>query len=161
MKIVPVDEIPKPESSISLPDNLIEVYNTALKMQELCELEGGIGLSAFQVGIPWKMFVVKNTLTNKYDCYVDCAYFGESEKVLSIEGCLSLKDSNGNLQYYNMVRFEKIKVLGQQLIVDSDSPLLRQFEKELTGFDAIVFQHEIDHQNGILISDCGKLIYMW
>jgi peptide deformylase len=38
---------------------------------------------------------------------------------------------------------------------------LEDIDKDLEGRLAVVFQHEIDHQKGILISDIGRKMEMW
>ena len=64
MKIVPVSEIPGKSVVQDCPTTTrrlssMSVYKTCLEMKEVCELEKGIGLSAVQVGLPWRLFIVK------------------------------------------------------------------------------------------------------
>ena len=92
----------------------------------------------------------------------------EDEKVTTVEGCLSLKDKKGNLLSYKVERYLQVKITGHKLVVE-DEPILEPVDKILLsasiGSDKIpmgvVFQHEIDHQDGILISGIGEQIDIW
>lgn len=154
MKIVPVESIPK--ADITPTDDLVGLYKTCLKMAQCCEKLEGIGLSAVQVGIPWKLFVVKHA-DHKFGYYVNCDYEPENEdRIDSIERCLSLRYPDGVLKSYKLKRFQRIRVKGHILDDSGDSPLLKEADFSIGGFYGIVFQHEIDHHNNILISDIGK-----
>jgi peptide deformylase len=157
MKIVPIEDIPKDLEEMPL-DKPMEIFKVFQKMEKLVDEENGAGLAAVQVGIPWAMFVTR--LHNKVECYVGCKYSPHgilTEKTKGIEGCLSLK-RNGKLRSFEVDRWAKVRVTGQKLEI-KDKPQLIPFKKDVDDpLTAIVFQHEIDHQNGILISDIGKEI---
>jgi peptide deformylase len=172
MHIVPVDEIP--EIVVDCPtDSLVDLYEICLQMQQVCRSNDGIGLSAVQVGIPWKLFVVRYTGRNPrpgnidfFRYFVNCNYTpltGDKEK--SLEGCLSLRKPNGELRYFEVERFRRIKLVGQELKVTPKLGLVG-LDVEYSDVYRIVYQHEIDHDgNGggkpTLISDIGTEIDMW
>lgn len=161
MKIVDVDLIPSIDDIVETPkDDLVKLYKTCLEMAQTCVDAKGVGLSAVQVGIPWKMFVIKWP-NDQFGFFVDCEYeaVGDSQND-SDEGCLSLKDEDGKLEMYRVKRYDKVKVTGKVLVPD-DKPVLKDLDIELEGFYGVVFQHEIDHHNGILISDTGDKINLW
>ncbi|MDA0306883.1 MAG: peptide deformylase [Proteobacteria bacterium] len=60
------------------------------------------------------------------------------EKVLGIEGCLSLPDMTGMVPRFTHIRYKAL------------APDGTAFEREATGFHARVVQHECDHLDGIL-----------
>jgi peptide deformylase len=165
MKIVPIPEIPKKEDVVDVPtDDLVAVYKVCLEMEQVCSRNFGIGLSAVQVGIPWKLFILdfgleagKDPFTKqRFGYYVNCEYEPVGElKEQSLEGCLSIKKPNGQLRHFTVQRHAKVRVKGLELL---PSPELRlvHFWTEPTSHYRIVLQHEIDHQHGILISDIGK-----
>jgi len=164
MEIVPVKDIPKYLEDMPL-DKPMEIFKVFQKMEKLCVAENGVGLSAVQVGIPWPMFLTR--VNDKTSCYVDCKYtpilrdnIGSpvNKKINSIEGCLSLRQ-NGKLLRFKVKRHPKVRIKGQQLFWH-DRPRLEPVDLTLDGVAAVVFQHEIDHQNGILISDIGKQIHI-
>ena len=160
MQIVTVDKIPK--DIINTPtDNLSDLYSVAQKMEKLCIESGGIGLSAVQVGIPWKFFVYYDTIKKKFMYMVDCDYEPLSdEKFLSIEGCLSLKTLNEEIRRFKLMRHQLIRVYGKCLVVE-DKLSIKDFDEKLSkGLESTVIQHEIDHHNGLLISDIGEEIYL-
>ena len=161
MKIVDVDLIPPVGDITETPKHdLVDLYKKCLEMAQVCVAENGVGLSAVQVGIPWKMFVVKWP-NDKFGFFVDCEYepLGE-DQVDSDEGCLSLRGEDGKLKMYRVKRYSKVKISGKALVPE-DKPVLKDVEIELEGFYGIVFQHEIDHHNGILISDTGQEVELW
>lgn len=155
--IVPVDKIPK--GDIVPLDDLLDIFRYGVHMQNLCASLNGIGLSAVQVGIPWNFFVVNHEQEGGF--FLNCVYDGIGEKNQdSIEGCLSLRDKEGELRRFSVKRYEKIRVRGQKLVVQKGDPQLvvEEIDREYDGLFSIVFQHEIDHAFGILIENIGEEI---
>src|SRR5688572_16474358 len=112
LSIVPVDKIPK--EIVDCPtDNLVQLYRTCLQMAMLCIKENGIGLSAVQVGIPWRLFVVRYIDNGKdsFRFFLNSRYTPTTEdKEKSLEGCLSLRDKWGELRHFQVDRYTNIKV---------------------------------------------------
>ena len=172
LHIVSEAEIPGTSMITDVPcDNLLEVYKVCLQLEELCEKERGIGISAVQAGLPWKLFLVKSDGSleyankNKYGYFINCHYKNTTEKrICSLEGCLSLRSDEGRLRQFQVERFTDIQLIGYQLILKKSYIVLEKLEVE---FDlslvnqSIIFQHEIDHQNGILISNNGRELLLW
>lgn len=162
MKIVPVEEIPLVENVQPTPtDNLMELYKVCQKMENLCQAENGIGLSAVQVGIPWKFFVVRNR-DGSFERLVDCEYEAVGTEPLQdgLEGCLSLRNAEGRLRNFSVKRHPKVRVTGKKLLIDPDLSL-EDVDLELDGLYSVVYQHEIDHHRGVLISEIGKEVEIW
>ena len=169
MKIVEVSEIPKagpiPE------DDPVKIRNVCAELQKLCDRENGIGISAVQAGVPWRLFLVKGDGTcplvpkHEYHFFVDTEYepVGD-EKVYSIEGCLSLRDKEGALRMFQVLRHANVKVTGRKMILPKTGELI-QFEPFTHVLDfnqqGIVFQHEVDHHNDKLISELGDEVMVW
>jgi peptide deformylase len=168
MLIVEVSQIPKVEEIIDVPlDDLVAVYKVCQEMREVCEKENGIGLSAVQVGIPWKLFLVKGDGTcplvpeGEYGYFANTEYEATSEQqVVSLEGCLSIRSEDGQLRSFQVNRHEKINIKG--LYLNNIENNFICFEQELdVSEEGVVFAHEIDHQRGTLISEIGKEVFMW
>jgi len=142
LAIVPIADIPQ---AVDVPvDNLLAIYRSITQMEQLCTAQQGIGLSAVQVGIPWKLFIVQRGIG--YEYYINCEYNGIGEKQMSIEGCLSLRDSQGELRRFEVERYSSILVKGKQLkISESSSLVLEDVNRVEHDLYAVVFQHEIDH----------------
>lgn len=166
-EIVDLDRIPKLDqiTEVSLDGNLAEVYDICIQMEELCEQSGGVGLSAVQVGVPLKLFVVKSDgdnplIPNKYGYFVNCDYEPDTdtEQIVSVEGCLSIRSEQGQLRYFHVERHKKIILKGYRF---NNDLTLDSVEAILDPPYSVILQHEADHQNGILISDIGKEIYVW
>ncbi len=154
--IVSSEKIPKAEDIISFRENEIDFYiKTAVNMQILCSVKNGYGLSAVQCGIPLKLFVT-NDGTNQFRTFIDCDYVGNGEKAESLEGCLSLRLGSGSIRRFIVPRYKDIRVSGYEIFINSIDKKFAKIEDNFSGIPAIVLQHEIDHNNGILISDIGK-----
>lgn len=171
MNIVEESKIPSVEAITDVPlDNLVEVYKICQQLQELCEKENGLGISAVQAGIPWKLFLIRGDGTcplvpeGKFGYFINCSYEKAtgSEQVLSLEGCLSLRSPEGRLRSFQVNRHKDIILCGKQLIIDANYKVIEITDTLLTlNQQGIVFQHEIQHHEGILISDIGKEIFVW
>lgn len=57
------------------------------------------------------------------------------------EGCLSVPDFTGNVRRYDQVMVEGTAPEGQRTVIS------------VSGFEALAFQHEIDHLEGLLFLD--------
>lgn len=108
-------------------------------------LDTGVGLAAPQVGIARRIVVVQRFDREgaPFEFYIDPRIVEYSEPtVTSIEGCLSIPDVVGSIR-----RFAAIT------IVYRDEATFRRIEERIEGFTAVIFQHEIDHLDGILFID--------
>jgi len=126
-----------------------ELNDLIKQMKETMIQANGIGLSANQVGLNLKFFIaqVPQIENNKIISKKSYAIFNpEIIKVskqtdLIEEGCLSVPGIQGNVE-----RPQKITVAG----FDKNG---RRIKIKAKGLTARVFQHEIDHLNGILFID--------
>lgn len=105
----------------------------------------GVGLSAPQVGIQKRFFIMRPTTKSKLHVFVNPEIVETKEIDIPgakklLEGCLSIPNIWGNVKRPNYV---KIKYLDPQGKAQSQS-----FE----SFVAAVVQHEIDHLDGILFT---------
>lgn len=126
-------------------------------MTYLMDKYNGIGLSAVQVGVLKNLFIIKKDLEskeiniknylNEIEVYINPKILEYSVEVQEgWEGCLSIPNIECLVQ-----RSQKIKVK----YLDLEG---KTVEKEINGFRAVVFQHEYDHTQGILILDRAKEI---
>lgn len=159
MRIVPLEEIPNSVGEVP-KDNAMKILTMAQEMESLCRAKDGMGISATQVGIPWKMFVYWSNYPSEpktFSCMVDCKYAPLSEtKFKSIEGCLSIPGSRFELE-----RYDEIFVSGKRLVLKEDAPFLEEFREEVfRGVTSVILQHEIDHNFGRerMIDKIGKPI---
>jgi peptide deformylase len=106
-----------------------------------------VGLAATQVGRPWRLIVVDASRVDKEGSRHGCVILlnpfvvrHQGQKLLR-EGCLSVPDFTGNV-----LRADAVEVHGKDR---AGKPV----EIKAHGFEAIVFQHELDHLDGKLFLD--------
>lgn len=121
--------------------------------------ENAAGLAANQIGILKRFFGLKDNTSKLVSIFINPKIektYGEKVNPLIVkdskeeetedflEGCLSFPGLYGTVK-----RYLKIDVSWQEI---KDNKLVDQ-EKTMIGFEAIVFQHELDHLDGILFVD--------
>lgn len=141
-------------------DNLLKIYDICSQLSVICTKEKGIGISAVQVGIPWKLFIIN--IENNFEYFVNCSYSPlNDEKISHLEGCLSLKNGN-RFRNFEVERSKSILVNGFKLVEKNTALVLNPLiDYYVEDFMACVFQHEIDHHCGITIDKIGKEIELW
>ncbi|MEI9913665.1 MAG: peptide deformylase [Candidatus Saccharibacteria bacterium] len=110
------------------------------------EHEVGVALAAIQIDKLQKIIVIRDDLDNKenvsFTAYINpeiVKLYGDI--VEEFEGCLSVPDIYGKVPRYNKVRIKATNLEGKTVSVTA------------SGFLAKIFQHEIDHTEGILFID--------
>ena len=112
-------------------------------MAEAMDKFGGLGLSANQVGLPYRMFVMRTMHEGDTESKV-VPYFNpeltrvSQETELMKEGCLSFPDIFLMIKRSKTIEFKYQDVEG------------KEHTAVLEGLGARCVQHEIDHLNGIL-----------
>ncbi len=114
-------------------------------------IEDGVGIAASQVGILKKVFLfirldlpdepVIVAINPKIINYPDTTVCFEGD------GCLSIPDFSGNSVRYPWVEVEYYNEKGVLI-----RERLEGYSR-LTGFNAVIFQHEYDHLQGVLFTD--------
>ncbi|MBT2687852.1 peptide deformylase [Bacillus sp. ISL-47] len=110
-------------------------------------LRPGIGLAAPQINIPKRMIAVHVTDNNELLSYAlfnpkIVSHSVQRSYLAAGEGCLSVDESIPGF----VPRYAKVTVKGTDLEG-------KEVKLRLKGLPAIVFQHEIDHLNGIMFYD--------
>ena len=110
------------------------------------EHEFGAALAAVQIGQSYRVVVIRDDFDDKanksFSVYINpeiARFEGVPEDEL--EGCLSVADIYGTVSRYPRVKVKALNLNGDTIRVTA------------TGFLARVFQHEIDHTNGIVFVD--------
>jgi peptide deformylase len=109
----------------------------------------GVGLAAPQVGVLKRVIVID---TREEDGpglieMINPEIVEYSGTQIGPEGCLSIPDLNGEVRRHKKIRVKGLDRHGNEV------------EMEAEDFLARVFQHEIDHLNGILFTDIAETIY--
>lgn len=112
-------------------------------LETLYDYPSGVGLSANQVGIMLKICVIDFKRDGKKPLVcINPEYTPLSnEKIISKEQCISFPNVSADV-----LRHKKIKINFQNIHGEK-----KEFIAE--GFKSFVFQHEIDHLNGIVFID--------
>jgi len=134
-----------PDPCLSIPTKDIgeingETVSLVARMGEVMYRLGGVGLAANQVGISQRIFVYE--MNDKVlRAVINPRIVGWSGAQVGHEGCLSIPGKG-----FNITRHETVHLLGLDLKGNV-------VEKEATGIEACIFQHEIDHLDGRTILD--------
>ncbi len=161
MKILRHEEIPTAVGPAP-EDGIVALYRTCLLMENACLRANGVGLSAVQVGVPWKFFIASPDGI-KFRCFVNAEYkvVEESGYQDSVEGCLSILNEGGGLRHFRVKRGKAILLTGKELVTSPSPALVEVKDVLIGGFFAIVVQHEVDHQRQVLIKDIGEEVEVW
>lgn len=123
-----------------------DMKSATLSWDKSREHEVGVALAAVQINKSYRIIVVRNDYDNKEDLTftafinpVVTKLEGNVEE--DFEGCLSVKDLYGKVPRYSKVRVKAMDERG------------KEFRLTVEGFLARIFQHEIDHTNGLLFID--------
>lgn len=123
-----------------------DMESATIDWEKSREHEVGVALAAVQIDRLERVVIVRNDFNNKDDetfqVFINpeiIKYEGEIEE--DFEGCLSVRDVYGKVPRHTKVRVKALDIDGKEIRLKAE------------GFLARVFQHEIDHTNGILFVD--------
>ncbi len=124
-------------------------------MVETMRAEPGVGLAANQVGVSLRLLVVeyseddsKEDAPHKLFVVANPEFTRLSdEMVLGTEGCLSIPGYWGNVERHEAVVVKGQNRRGQPMTIKA------------RGWLARIFQHEIDHLNGMLFVDRAEKVW--
>lgn len=152
MALLPILRFPDPRlKAKSLP---VEERTEELKffldelVQTLLFYPGCVGLAAPQVGRMIRAIAVDASRYRKQvvdhhglQVLLNPVILESSSPGVGREGCLSVSDYTGNVMRH------------QRLLVEGLNPQGQKVRIKASGFEAIVFQHEMDHLDGFLFLD--------
>ena len=108
-------------------------------MLEILRKKGGIGLSANQVGLPFKMCVIEIVSSDPRIMLNPRIIKVSDAMIKSKEGCLSLPGGEAVISRYKNITILYEDVNGKTITMPA------------TGLFSCCIQHEVDHLNGIMI----------
>lgn len=115
--------------------------------KSLLSTDGGVGIAAPQVGINRKIIWVQrfDKPNEPLEYFINPVITWKSElQNLGPEGDLSIPEFRDQFYRSKAIQLEYVDLKGQK------------YTEIVEGFTAVIFQHEIDHLFGILISDKKK-----
>jgi peptide deformylase len=123
-------------------------------MVETMRAAPGVGLAAPQIDIPLRLIVVEfgdeedETVPPKLYAVINPEITRHSQETLiGIEGCLSVPNLIGDVERYESITVKGLNRQGQPLKIKAE------------GWLARIFQHEIDHLNGVLFIDLATQVW--
>jgi len=123
-------------------------------MVETMRAEPGVGLAATQVNIPWRVIVVEfgdeedEEVPPKLYAVVNPEITRAStEMILGNEGCLSIPGIAGEVERHASLTVKGYNRNGKPVTIKAQ------------GWLARIFQHEVDHLDGILFVD--RALKIW
>ena len=127
-----------------------ELHDLVHDMFDTMAAADGAGLAAPQIGVPRRVMIFGVEMNPRYPdaepvpttVLVNPAYdVVDDDMVSGWEGCLSVPGMRGYVPRHAAIRYRGFDQYGEAI------------EREVRGFHAVVFQHEIDHLDGILYPD--------
>jgi len=149
---VPAGDVFLHTASLSVDPRDPALGHLQARMQATVDLEKGVGIAAPQVGVNRRFILVKrlDKKDEPFHSYSNPSITRSSEATeVAWEGCLSIPAGFGQVR-----RAQSITLRHQ----DQDG---RWLTEEVKGFTARIFQHEIDHLDGVLFierKEPGELI---
>lgn len=126
-----------------------EVQDIIANMNEALDREDdGVAIAAPQIGVPLRIFVVsqkasKQLSQNTAFINPEIIRIGKLKEDLS-EGCLSVRWKYGTVKRSTSATVRALNAEGNEFVMSG------------RGLLAQIFQHEVDHLNGILFIDKAK-----
>jgi peptide deformylase len=105
----------------------------------------GIGLAAPQIGVGKRLFVCDVGEESELYVFVNPQLSELEGEETSVEGCLSIPGKIGDITRAQRCRLDAWDRQGERVTVRADGLLAR------------CFQHEVDHLDGVLISDKAEM----
>jgi len=150
LKIIryPDPRLARRSAPIELPDESLRAL--AERMFELMFASQGVGLAAPQVGVNLRLFVAcPSTQSDDRRVYVNPVILSAEGRQDLEEGCLSVPGVTSQIKRYSVVTIRAADLDGTT------------FQQTGEGMLARIFQHEIDHLDGVLvINRMGSLARM-
>jgi len=154
-----LDIVTFPEPSLRLKSKQVTKFDTELQtlidnMFETMRAASGVGLAAPQIGKSLRLVVVEytededeNAKPKKYVLVNPEIVKRSEEMVTDIEGCLSLPGLAGKVERHHAVTIKAKNRFGKPLKMEAQDWLAR------------IFQHEIDHLDGVLYIDRAEEVF--
>ncbi len=154
-----LDIVTFPEPSLRLKSKQVTKFDTELQtlidnMFETMRAAPGVGLAAPQIGESRRLVVVEytededeNAKPKKYVLVNPEIIRRSEEMVTDIEGCLSLPGLAGVVERHEAVTVKARNRFGKPLKIEAE------------GWLARIFQHEIDHLDGVLYIDRAEEVF--
>lgn len=130
------EKLVTPMEHFSFTHPPVDPVELANKLIETMLAGDALGVSANQIGLPYRVFVMHSSPT--LVCFNPKIVDHSTEEILLEEGCLSFPDLFVKVKRPRMIRARFTDANGHT------------HTKKLDGMSARIFQHELDHLDGVL-----------
>ena len=138
---------------IDIPERQLKKAEYELLIKKMLKtvqdpVNNGVGIAAPQIGINRNLVLVQrfDKEGEPFEAYPNLRVIHFSDSLQTgPEGCLSIDNAYGNVTRAASIQVSYF-----------DSALDKTVEENISGFTAVIFQHEADHLNGILFTDYLK-----
>lgn len=139
LKLVPPNDpiLTKPCDVFDFSNPPIDPIELAKDLVKTMYDSNGIGLSANQVGLPYRVFSMRGAPEN-FVCFNPKLVQPSEMEVILEEGCLTYQGL--------LVKIKRPQHIRVRFTTPNGETLTKQF----TGMTARTFQHELDHLDGII-----------
>lgn len=122
------------------------LFNLIEDMKDTLGVVPGLGLAAVQVGVPVQVFIYDDSVgkgkpAKDYAALINPEIIYQEGKIKEEEGCLSIPDYRDTVERAAIVKVKGYDRDGKPVEITGEGLLAR------------MFQHEIDHLNGVLFID--------
>jgi peptide deformylase len=135
--------VPETDPILHNPVEIFDFENSTVDTEELVKnltetmlLNDGVGISANQCGLPYRVFVMLNQAGVPFEAF-NPVIVDEQGQALGTEGCLSFPGLSLHVKRATLV------------ILKAQDASGKSFEKVMAGKQAVCALHETDHLNGI------------
>lgn len=131
--------------TVSSEDTLLAYFSDRLYATVRDPAHSGVGIAAPQVGILKNIIWIQrfDKIAKPFEVYYNPRIDKYTElKQTVLEGCLSIPDIQDTLH-----------MRAYAILLQYDNPKGEHICEMIEDFTAVIFQHEIDHLNGILFTD--------
>ncbi len=123
-----------------------EVSSLINKLETVMEEYKGVGISAIQIGLPYRVFLAGYP---EPEVFINPKVLERSSYMKSdFEGCLSCPGVMVRIKRSSYIVLEYTSIREEKFV---------KIKRKFKNFEARVVQHELDHLNGFLIEDRGKV----
>ena len=143
---IPSPSLREPSRMLSVEEITTPAFQTYLdQLAYTMMVSDGVGIASPQVGKNIRAVVV--SINHEPECFINPEIIkGSDAQIESEEGCLSVPGKFGIVDRHKKVRVRALNRHG------------RHMEFEARNLSSTIFQHEIDHLNGILFIDKAKRV---
>tara|TARA_R110002126_G_C10490983_1_gene504783 strand:+ start:28404 stop:28955 length:552 start_codon:yes stop_codon:yes gene_type:complete len=152
-----VVDLRKPSDPVSLTElNSSDTKELIQALKDYVVKHGGLGMAAVQLGVHKRIFVMRRPFSSdNLSVIVNPVIHRGTGHAVKGEGCFSLP---------NMPATPMVKRMSMIHVTYTDEHGVEQAQDMLVGMDARIFQHELDHLNGVLMIDAksgGRGFQQW